>query len=179
MRICSVFLLIVHTACAAMISIHVQHTLIELGSMNIDIRCLINDSEIESVIVIQLSRSNAPIVSVRKAGVSWQDEELQHRAFADGSVINATSSYLHMTIDRQNVTKNDSGEYFCTSSAQDKSKEYIAGQTPKTFLSITETKEKDTNETKEKDTNDTCGYKPSHRSFLLVLVAALINYIAM
>ena len=127
----------VFAACVAMISIHVQPTSIELGRSNIDIRCLINDSEIESVIVIQLLRSNAQIVSVIKNGVSWQDEEVQHRAFADGSVINATSSYLHMTIDRQNVTKNDSGEYFCTSSAQYKSKEYLSGQTRKTFLNIT------------------------------------------
>ena len=101
--------------------------------MDVDIRCLVNDSENERIRVIQLIRSNANIVSVTETGVFFQDEELLQRAVAEGSVMNPTSSYLHMVIVRQNVTKNDGGIYFCTS--------FVAFRNPqesqKTFLNIT------------------------------------------
>ena len=97
----------------AMVSIQVQKTLNELGRMNISIRCLVNDSNIERVRSIQLLRSNTNIVSVTEEGVFWQDQELKQRAVAEGSVKNATSSYLHMAIDAQNVTTNDGVTYFC------------------------------------------------------------------
>ena len=116
-----------------MTSIQVQNSSIQLGKTNVDIRCLVNDREIERIIAIQLLRSNTDIVSVNEYGVFWQDEELQQRAVADGSVMNATSSYLHMTIVRQNVTKNDSGTYFCISS----NKFGITQESQKTFLNIT------------------------------------------
>ena len=103
-------------AAYAMTSIQVQIPFIQLGKTDVDIRCLVNDSEDERIIAIQLIRSNTNIVSVTETGVRWQDEELQQRAVADGSVMNATSSYLHMTIVRQNVTKNDGDTYSCISS---------------------------------------------------------------
>lgn len=105
--------------------------------MDIDIRCLVNDSEIERIIAIQLLRSNTHIVSVNEYGVFWQDEELKQRAVADSSVINAPTYYLHMTIDRQTVTKNDGGTYSCISSAQYRSKSIISENTGKIFLNIT------------------------------------------
>nr|XP_022296496.1 uncharacterized protein LOC111106212 isoform X2 [Crassostrea virginica] len=104
------------------------------------------------------------VVHTAENGVFWQDEELQQRAVAEGSVMNATSSYLHMVIVRQNVTKNDGGTYFCKSS----DKYGIPHESQKTFLNITESK--------KNDTNDACGYKPSQHSFLLVLVPMLIIY---
>lgn len=120
-----------------MISIQVQNTFIELGRKDIDIRCLVNDSEIERIIAIQLLRSDTNIVSVKGAGISWQDEELKERAVANGSVINAPTYYLHMTIDRQMVTKNDSDTYSCISSAQYRNKSIISENSGKTFLNIT------------------------------------------
>ena len=116
-----------------MISIQVPNEFIQLGKTDIDIRCLVNDSEIESIDLIQLIRTNTNIVSVTKKGVFWQDTEVKERAFADGSVNNTASSYLHMAIDRQNVTKNDGGTYFCVLSAQ----HMIPEETQKTFLNIT------------------------------------------
>ena len=100
-----------------MTSIQVQNSFIHLGKTDVDIRCLVNDSENERIRGIQLIRSDANIVSVTDTGVIFQDEELKQRAFAEGSVMNATSSFLHMTIVRQNVTKNDGGIYFCKSFA--------------------------------------------------------------
>ena len=97
------------------------------------IRCLVNESEIESIRGIQLIRNNTNIVAVKEAGVSWQDEELRQRANADGSVMNATSSYLHMAIVKQNVTKNDSGTYFCKSFAKIRDPQ----ESNKKFLNIT------------------------------------------
>ena len=99
-----------------MTSIQVQNPLIQLGKTDVEIKCLVNDSENERIRGIQLIRSNTNIVSVSKT-VLFQDEELQQRAVADGSVMNPTYSYLHMTIVRQNVTKNDSGTYSCKSFA--------------------------------------------------------------
>ena len=120
-------------AAYALISIQVQNPFIQLGKTDVDIRCLVNDNENERIRAIQLIRSNANIVSVTENGVFWQDQELQHRAVAKGSVMNATSSYLHMAIVRQNVTKNDSGTYFCKSSAKDRNPQ----ESQKTFLNIT------------------------------------------
>nr|XP_022299245.1 uncharacterized protein LOC111108046 isoform X2 [Crassostrea virginica] len=154
MRFCFVVLWIVHTA-YALTSIQVQNSTIQLGKTDVDIRCLVNEREDERIRVIQLIRSNANIVSVTVTGVLFQDKELQKRAVAEGSVMNTTSSFLHMTIDRQNVTKNDGGTYFC--------KSFAANRDPE-------------EKTKRYDTNDACGYKPSKHSLLLVLVAMLINY---
>ena len=116
-----------------MTSIQVQNSSIQLGKTDVDIRCLVNDSENERIRAIQLIRSNTNIVFVTETGVFWQDQELQQRAVADGSVINAMSSYLHMAIVRQNVTKNDSGTYFCKSFAEYRDPE----ESQKTFLNIT------------------------------------------
>ena len=76
-------------------------------------------------------------MSVKGSGVSWQDEELKERAVANGSVINAPTYYLHMTIDRQMVTKNDGDTYSCISYAQYRNKSIIIENTGKTFLNIT------------------------------------------
>ena len=121
----------------AMVTIQVQKTFNELGRMDIHIRCFVNDSNIERVRAIQLLRSNTNIVSVTEKGVFWQDEELQHRAFANGSVMNATSSYLHMEIVAQNVTTNDGGTYFCLSTDQYINGSIIPEETGKTFLNVT------------------------------------------
>lgn len=120
-----------------MISIHVQNTFIELGKTDLDIRCLVNDSELASITVIQLRRSNTNIVSIRETGVAWQDEILQRRAVANASVINVPSSYLHMAIERQNVTTNDSGTYFCIMSAKYRNNAITSKETGKIFLNIT------------------------------------------
>ena len=101
--------------------------------MDVDIRCHVNDSENESIRAIQLIRFNTNIVSVTETGIFWQDQELQRRAVAEGSVMNATSSYLNMAIVRQNVTKNDSGMYFCISSAKNR----IPQESQIIFLNIT------------------------------------------
>ena len=119
-------------AAYALTSIQVQNP-VQLRKTDIDIRCLVNDSNIERVIIIQLLKFNKNIASVRETGVFWQDQELQGRAVADGSVMNATSSYLHMAIVRQNVTKNDSGTYFCKSFANYRNPQ----ESQKTFLNIT------------------------------------------
>ena len=120
-------------AAYALTSIQVQNSLIQLGKTDVDIRCLVNDSENERIKGIQLIRSNTNIVFVTETGVRWQDKELQQRAVADGSVMNATSSFLHMAIVRQNVMKNDGGIYFCKSFAVYRNPQ----ESQKFFLNIT------------------------------------------
>ena len=123
-------------AAYALTSIQVQNP-VELGKTDIDIRCLVNDSNIERVIIIQLLKFNKNIASVRETGVFWQDQELQGRAVAYGSVINATSSYLHMTIDKRNVTSSDGGTYSCLSSAKYRNRSILPENTEGIFLNIT------------------------------------------
>ena len=120
-------------AAYALTSIRVPNPFIQLGKTDVDISCLVNDNEDERIKGIQLIRSNTNIVSVNEAGVFWQDEELQQRANADGSVMNASSSYLHMTIVKQNVTTNDDGTYVCKSFAVSR----IPQESQQTFLNIT------------------------------------------
>lgn len=121
-----------------MISIQVPNTFIELGTTDINIKCLINDRKFASILAIQLLRSDANIVSIReKLGVRWQDGMLQRRAVATGSVIDVTSSYLNMKIDRQNVTQNDGGEYFCSSLVQYRDNSTDSEDTERIFLNIT------------------------------------------
>ena len=116
-----------------MTSIQFQTSSIQLGKTDVDIRCIVNDSENVRLKGIQLIRSNTNIVSVTETGVRFQDTELEQRAVAKGSVMNATSSYLHMAIVKQNVMKNDSGTYSCKSFATYRDPE----ESQKTFLNIT------------------------------------------
>ena len=120
-------------AAYALTSIQIQNPVIQLRKTDVDIRCLVNDREIERIIAIQLLRSNTNIVYVKGDGVFWQDQELQQRAVADGSVMNATSSYLYMVIDKRNVTESDGGRYFCKSSATYR----IPEESEKKFINIT------------------------------------------
>lgn len=120
-----------------MISIEVQKTIIELGKTDIGIRCLVNDSGIESITVIQLLKNDTNTLSVTRVGVKWQDKELERRADADGTVSNPTSSYLQMKIDRKNVTENDGGTYFCKSIALYRNKSTLPYDSKKEILNIT------------------------------------------
>nr|XP_022301423.1 uncharacterized protein LOC111109547 isoform X2 [Crassostrea virginica] len=137
MRFVTVCLLIVHTA-FAMISIQVQNTFIKLGRTDIDIKCLVNDSEIASIKNIQLRRSSTNIVSVKESLPFWQDVKLQQRANAYGSVINATFSYLHMMIDSQKVTTNDEASYSCKTTVQYRNKTFASLETGNVYLNITD-----------------------------------------
>lgn len=120
-----------------MISIEVQKTKIELGKTDIGIRCLVNDSGIESITVIQLLKNDTNTLSVTSVGVKWQDKELERRAVANGNVSNPTSSYLQMKIDKKNVTENDGGTYFCASIAQYRNKSTLNDESKKEILNIT------------------------------------------
>ena len=120
-----------------MISIEVEKTIIELGKTDIGIRCLVNDSGIESITVIQLLKNDTNTLSVTSVGVKWQDKELERRAVADGTVSNPTSSYLQMKIDKKNVTENDGGTYFCKSIAQYRNKSILPDESQELILNIT------------------------------------------
>ncbi|XP_078340640.1 uncharacterized protein LOC144627441 isoform X2 [Crassostrea virginica] len=169
MKLVGVILVLVHEGFVAMISIQVQNTFIDLGRTDIDIRCFVNDSDIERIGVIQLLRSDKNIVSITERGVFWQDKNLQGRAAINGSGINGISSNLHIRIDMQKVTKNDGGAYFCKSTVLSGSRGTITVETGKHYLNITETKKVETND----------GYQRSQHNDFLVLVTVLINYISM
>lgn len=120
-----------------MVSIQVQNSSVVLGRTDINIRCLVNNSDIERIGIIQLLGSYKNIVSITEKGVSWQDENLHQRAADNGSFFNDTYSYLHISIESQRVTKNDGGTYFCTSTVRYRNIGTVFEETEKVYLNIT------------------------------------------
>lgn len=101
-------------AAQAYISIQVQNTLIDYGRADIDIRCRVNGTSVESVDIIQLKRNDTNIVLVSDRGVSWQDKNLKNRSEAVGSTDDVLSSCLHLKIMACNVSQTvDEGSYQC------------------------------------------------------------------
>lgn len=99
----------------AFISIQVQNTLIEYGSSDLDISCIVNGTSLKSVQVIQLKRNDTNIVLKAKRGVSWQDTKLQARSKLNASINSTLSSYLHLKIMACDVNQTiDEGSYQCT-----------------------------------------------------------------
>lgn len=107
------------TSCAqAYISIQVQNTLIDYGSSDIDISCIVNGTSLESIQVIQLKRNDTNIVLIDVDRVSWQDTKLEARSKLNASINSTLSSYLHIKIMACDVNQTiDEGSYQCALAA--------------------------------------------------------------
>lgn len=107
------------TSCAqAYISIQVQNTLIDYGSSDIDISCIVNGTSLESIQVIQLKRNDTNIVLIDVGRVSWQDTKLEARSKLNASINSTLSSYLHIKIMACDVNQTiDEGSYQCALAA--------------------------------------------------------------
>lgn len=88
-----------------------------IGKSNIDIRCIVDGSNLSSVLSIQLNRSNKAIVIVTRNRVVWEDEALENKTgiTVNASISNAMSSYLHLEILKTAVRyPEDFGSYQCS-----------------------------------------------------------------
>lgn len=111
-------LMISYMYAQAYISIQVPNKLIDYGKTDIDIRCIVNGTSIESIEAIQLKRSAANIVLISTDGIFWQDNQLRNRSKLDANITIVSSSYLQLKIPACDVNQQiDEETYQCTLSA--------------------------------------------------------------
>lgn len=87
-----------------------------IGKSDIDIRCIVNDTEFTKIFNIQLIRSNETVVDVTRVGVGWKDAALQNKIeiTVNASITNVMSSYLHLEIPSSAVRyPEEMGSYQC------------------------------------------------------------------
>lgn len=96
--------------------------MVEIGKSAIDIRCIVDGTNLSKVYSIQLIRSNTRVVTVSKTGVVWSDAALENTSgvTVNASVSNVMSSYLHLKILKTEVRyPEDFGSYQCFLAAKD------------------------------------------------------------
>lgn len=106
------------------ISIEVEPSFVAIGKSDIDIRCIVNDTEFTKIFNIQLIRSNETVVDVTRVGVGWKDAALQNKIeiTVNASITNVMSSYLHLEISKTVVRyPEDLGSYQCSVQGTDSS----------------------------------------------------------
>lgn len=104
------------------ISIYVEPLMVAIGKSNIDIRCIVDVTNLYKVVSIKLIRSNTSVVTVAKNGVVWNDAALENKTgvTVNASVSNVMSSYLHLEILKTVVRyPEDMGSYQCSLLALD------------------------------------------------------------
>lgn len=111
----SVWTLIARTVVAS-ISIELEPPLIEFGKSGLDIRCVVNDTNLIGITNIQLKRSEISVVTVTKFKIAWQDKALENKTevTVDGSINNTMTSYLRLEILKTAIRyPEDMGSYQC------------------------------------------------------------------
>uniref|UniRef100_K1QVC8 Ig-like domain-containing protein n=1 Tax=Magallana gigas TaxID=29159 RepID=K1QVC8_MAGGI len=111
----SVWTLIARTVLAS-ISIEVEPLLIEFGKSGVDISCVVNDTNLIGITIIQLKRSESYVIAVTKFKKAWQDKALENKTgvTVNGSINNTMTSYLRLEISRTAVRyPEDVGTYQC------------------------------------------------------------------
>lgn len=81
-----------------------------------------NGTNLNSVITIQLKRSNTTVMEITKHGFTMQDAALENKigASVNASISNVMASYLHLEISRTVVRyPEDMGSYQCYLTALD------------------------------------------------------------
>lgn len=100
----------------------VEPSVVEIGKSDIDIRCIVNGTNLKTIFNMQLKRSNKTVVVIEKKGVSWQDAALENKIeiTVNASISNVMSSYLHLRILKTAVRyPDDMGLYQCCLAAAD------------------------------------------------------------
>lgn len=93
-----------------------------IGKSDIDIRCVVDGTNLKKVLSIQLIRSNKTVMEITRHGITKQDEALENKigATVNTSISNVMASYLHLEISRTEVRyPEDMGSYHCCLTALD------------------------------------------------------------
>lgn len=104
------------------ISIEVESPVVKINKSDIDIRCIVDGTNLSKVYRIQLIRSNTTVVTVSKNRVIWKDAALENKTMVtfNASVNNVNSSYLHLKISKTEVRyPEDLGSYQCSLLTED------------------------------------------------------------
>lgn len=103
------------------VSLEVEPSVVVIGKSNIDIRCIVDGTNLARIFTIQLNRSNKTVVLITRKGASWIDSAFENKTGVtiNASVSNAISSYLHLEISKTAVRyQKDMGSYQCFITAQ-------------------------------------------------------------
>lgn len=87
-----------------------------IGKTDMDIRCIVDGTDLSSISRIQLNRSNKTVVEITKRGVVWRDAALENKTWVtvNASTSDVTSSYLHLKISKTVIRyPEDMGWYQC------------------------------------------------------------------
>lgn len=87
-----------------------------IGKTDIDIRCMVDGTNLTRIYVIQLERSNKTVVTISSDGVIWKEAALKNKtgATVNASISIVSSSYLHLKISKTMVRyPEDMGSYQC------------------------------------------------------------------
>lgn len=135
----SVWTLIARTVLAS-ISIELEPPLIEFGKSDLDISCVVNDTNLIGITNILLKRSESYVVSVTKFKIAWQDKALKNKTgvTVNASINNTTTSYLRLEILKTAIRyPEDMGSYQCILIALTASREPKRYQSQSIVLNIT------------------------------------------
>lgn len=102
----------------ASISIELEPSLIEFGKSDLDISCVVNDTNLELIGItnILLKRSQRYVVSVHKFTIAYQDEALENKTgvTVKASINITATSYLRLEILKTAIRyPEDMGSYQC------------------------------------------------------------------
>lgn len=125
----------------AFISIEVEPSLMDFGQSDVNISCVVNNTNLIGIIIIQLMRSEKNVVSVTKFKIAWQDEALENKTgvTAYASINNTMTSYLHLEISKAAVRyPGHMGSYQCLLIAVNASGEIERYLSQSIVLNITE-----------------------------------------
>lgn len=104
------------SAAFGFISIEVETPVVKIDKSDIDIRCIVDGTNLSEVYNIKLIRSNTTVVTVSEKGVAWRDAALENKTgvTVNASISNAMSPYLHLEIQKTVVRyPGDFGSYQC------------------------------------------------------------------
>lgn len=135
----SVWTLIARTVLAS-ISIELEPSLIEFGKSGLDISCVVKDTNLIRITIIQLMRSESSVVTVTKFKIAWQDKALENKTgvTVNASINNTTKSYLRLEISKTAIRyPEDMGSYRCILFAETASHEINGYQSQSIVLNIT------------------------------------------
>lgn len=98
------------------VSIEIEPSVVVIGKSDIDIRCIVDDTNLKEIYAIQLERSNKTVATISRDGGIWKEAALENKTgvTVNASISLVTSSYLHLEISKTMVRyPEDMGSYQC------------------------------------------------------------------